>query len=235
MPLLNGDRLVPDPIIVGRNEAKVEALARAHGIDRWDDGSGLRAGQSRRHAVLRRRLHQAASWPAQAGDRCRQACLLREADLGRLRGGASNRALCPRQGRQERHRPRQAGPAGVDQAEAVARLRLLRPHPLGARRVRLLGLRGRLDARATPELELPVRGWRRHHLGYAVPLALCARQRDRAGDVGVLLWRQPHSRPLGRGRRSLRSRRRRCRLCDLRAGGRHCRATEFKLVRAGAP
>ena len=35
MPLANGDRLVPDPIIVGRNEAKVEALARAHGLDRW--------------------------------------------------------------------------------------------------------------------------------------------------------------------------------------------------------
>jgi predicted dehydrogenase len=35
--LANGDRLMPDPILVGRNAAKVEALARAHGIDRWTD------------------------------------------------------------------------------------------------------------------------------------------------------------------------------------------------------
>ena len=35
VPLSNGDRLMPDPIIVGRNAAKVEALARAEGIERW--------------------------------------------------------------------------------------------------------------------------------------------------------------------------------------------------------
>jgi predicted dehydrogenase len=37
VPLSNGDRLMPDPILVGRNAAKVEALARAHGIERWGD------------------------------------------------------------------------------------------------------------------------------------------------------------------------------------------------------
>jgi predicted dehydrogenase len=31
----NGDRVVPDPILVGRNEAKLAALAKAHNIDRW--------------------------------------------------------------------------------------------------------------------------------------------------------------------------------------------------------
>ncbi len=35
--LSNGDRLMPDPILVGRNGAKVEALAKAHGIERWSD------------------------------------------------------------------------------------------------------------------------------------------------------------------------------------------------------
>ena len=35
MKLANGTRLVPDPILVGRNAAKVEALAKAHGIERW--------------------------------------------------------------------------------------------------------------------------------------------------------------------------------------------------------
>jgi len=33
--LSNGDNVMPDPIIVGRNAAKVEALANTYGIDRW--------------------------------------------------------------------------------------------------------------------------------------------------------------------------------------------------------
>ena len=35
--LANGDRLMPDPILVGRNKAKVEEAARANGIDRFTD------------------------------------------------------------------------------------------------------------------------------------------------------------------------------------------------------
>lgn len=34
VPLANGDRIMPDPILVGRNKEKVQALARAYGIDR---------------------------------------------------------------------------------------------------------------------------------------------------------------------------------------------------------
>ena len=33
--LPNGDRVMPDPILVGRNEAKVTALAREYGLERW--------------------------------------------------------------------------------------------------------------------------------------------------------------------------------------------------------
>jgi predicted dehydrogenase len=33
--LKNGDRVVPDPILVGRNEAKVAELAKTNGITRW--------------------------------------------------------------------------------------------------------------------------------------------------------------------------------------------------------
>src|SRR6187399_2356373 len=33
--LANGDRVMPDPILVGRSEAKLAALAAAHGITRW--------------------------------------------------------------------------------------------------------------------------------------------------------------------------------------------------------
>jgi predicted dehydrogenase len=34
VPLANGDRVMPDPILVGRNREKLEALARAHGLSR---------------------------------------------------------------------------------------------------------------------------------------------------------------------------------------------------------
>ncbi len=33
--LADGTRVIPDPILVGRNAGKVEALAHAHGIERW--------------------------------------------------------------------------------------------------------------------------------------------------------------------------------------------------------
>ncbi len=33
--LKNGDRLMPDPLLVGRNAAKVEQLAKSHGLGRW--------------------------------------------------------------------------------------------------------------------------------------------------------------------------------------------------------
>ncbi len=35
--LANGDRLVPDPILVGRNADRVRAVAERHGIARWSD------------------------------------------------------------------------------------------------------------------------------------------------------------------------------------------------------
>src|SRR5690349_14395882 len=33
--LANGDRVMPDPILIGRNADKVAALAKHHGIERW--------------------------------------------------------------------------------------------------------------------------------------------------------------------------------------------------------
>ena len=33
--LSNGTRVMPDPVLIGRNAEKIEALARAHGITRW--------------------------------------------------------------------------------------------------------------------------------------------------------------------------------------------------------
>ncbi|MGH6631165.1 MAG: Gfo/Idh/MocA family protein, partial [Burkholderiales bacterium] len=33
--LRDGTRLMPDPILVGRDAEKLESLAKAHGIERW--------------------------------------------------------------------------------------------------------------------------------------------------------------------------------------------------------
>lgn len=33
--LANGDRVMPDPVLIGRNAEKMEALARQHGVERW--------------------------------------------------------------------------------------------------------------------------------------------------------------------------------------------------------
>jgi len=38
--LANGDRVMPDPILVGRDAGKVGALARAHGLERWTTDLG---------------------------------------------------------------------------------------------------------------------------------------------------------------------------------------------------
>src|SRR4051812_2670243 len=35
--LANGDKVMPDPILIGRNAEKIEALARAHNIGRHGD------------------------------------------------------------------------------------------------------------------------------------------------------------------------------------------------------
>ena len=42
--LRDGTRLMPDPVLVGRNAVKLERLAKAHGIERWttDLGKALR-------------------------------------------------------------------------------------------------------------------------------------------------------------------------------------------------
>ena len=68
---------------------------------------------------------------------------------------------------------------------------LLRADPLGARRVRLLGVRRRHRSGPASLLELSQGGWRRHHSRHAVPLALRARQPVRQGEGGVLHWAPP--------------------------------------------
>src|SRR5256885_1467660 len=48
--LKNGDRVMPDPILLGRNDAKLAQLAKAHGLTRWT--SNLNAALKNREDTL---------------------------------------------------------------------------------------------------------------------------------------------------------------------------------------
>ena len=64
--LANGDKVMPDPILIGRNAEKIEALARANGIARWGTDLG---------AALAARTTPSSSTPAPR--RCARSCLRR--------------------------------------------------------------------------------------------------------------------------------------------------------------
>ena len=140
LPLSNGDRAMPDPILVGRNLEKVSALAERHGIKRVakdvesalanpEDTIFFDAGSTQMRVPLLTRAIEA-----------RKTRLLREASLRNAGGiafagppGAGARG-------KERGGAGQALPARAAQAAHAEGRRLLRPHALGARRVRLLGI-----------------------------------------------------------------------------------------------
>ncbi|GGX08397.1 oxidoreductase [Pigmentiphaga litoralis] len=48
--LSNGDKVMPDPILIGRNEEKIAALARRHGIERW--GTDLDAALANKNDTI---------------------------------------------------------------------------------------------------------------------------------------------------------------------------------------
>ena len=81
--LANGDTVIPDPILVGRNADKLEALAKRHERRALDHRSCGRARRSRGRDFLRRRHDADAPRIDPAGDRGRQAHLLREAERRR--------------------------------------------------------------------------------------------------------------------------------------------------------
>ena len=174
----------PDPGRPQRGQGRGARQGARHRA--LDHRSRRGTGRQERHGVLRRRHHAAARRAARQGDRRRQAHLLREAGRRHARGRARSGAHRQEGRHQARRGAGQAVPARPAQAQDADRLRLLRPPALGARRVRLLGVRGRLAAGAAAVMELPQGGGRRHHPRHGVPLALRARQpvrRRRERDV----------------------------------------------------
>ena len=132
--------------------------------------------------------------------------------------------LAQKLGPEARRGAGQAVPARPAQARHAAPRRLLRPHAVGAPRVRLLGVRRRPAADPAAVVELPQRRRRRHDPRHDVPLALRARQPVRRSAVGLVPRRDPHPEALGRGRQALRGHRRRRRLRDRAAEGPQRRA-----------
>ena len=181
---------MPDPILVGRDAGKVEQLAKQFNVARWTTDLDKALADKNDTDLLRCRDHAGAAVAADESDQRRQARLLREADRDQSRRGGRGRQARQRQGRQARHRAGQAVPARPEEARVPARFRFLRPHALGARRIRLLGVRGRLAGGAAAVVELSQRRRRRHHPRHGLPLALRARQSLRRGRK-----RELHSAP----------------------------------------
>ena len=186
--LADGTRVLPEPILVGRDPRKLEQLADRYGLARWTLDLEAALADHRRRDLLRCRLDQASRRPDPARDRRRQARLLREARRRDSRGCAAHLARRARCRHPARRRPGQALAAGPSQAENADRCRLLRPHPVGQGRLRLLGVRGPLAGGAAAVLELSQGPGRRHHPGYALPLALRARQPVRRGQGRRAAW-----------------------------------------------
>ena len=127
--LPNGDRVMPDPILVGRNAEKIAALARSNTASRARPPISTAALKNPNDTVFfDAATTQMRADLRHAGDRGRQAHLLRKAGRGLARQGDRDRQARQAEGRQERRGAGQAVPARPAQDHDAARRRLLRPH-----------------------------------------------------------------------------------------------------------
>lgn len=194
-----------------------------------------RTGRPFGGGLLRRPGDRRPGGGGPSGHRRREARVLREThgpDLRVLVGAGQTRLG---RGGQARSGAGQAVPPGPAEAEAARRGRFLRRGPLRARRVRLLGLRRRLAAGATPLVELPGAGRRGHRRRHVPALGVPAARAVRPDPHGAGAHPHPHRPPLGRGRQTVRGHGGRRRVRHLRAGGRGRRPDQLLLGRPGPP
>ena len=168
--------------------------ARQPALDHEPAGGIGRSGPDL-HGLLGHRRPSGARAP---GHRRGQAHPHREADGAHRRrsdgAGATGR---PRRRQAWRH-PGQAVPAGLRQAVGRQQVRLLRPHPVGEDRCRLVDLRRHRTGMPAAELELPEIRRRRPGARYDGALALHDRPAGGAGHRRVRA--DEHGHP-GTGRR----------------------------------
>jgi predicted dehydrogenase len=131
--LANGDRVMPDPILIGRNADKIEALAKAHGVARWgtdldaalanpDDTVFFDAGTTQMRPTLLAR-------PCAPASTCTAKSPSPPTWPRRWRSAAEATGQRP----QARRGAGQAVPARPAQAGHAAPRRLLRPHAVSVR------------------------------------------------------------------------------------------------------
>ena len=177
----NGERVQVEPILVGRREATLAELAAKHDIADYTTDLDAALADPRWEIYADFLVTKARAAALRKAIAAGKAIYTEKPTAESLEEALELAALARAAGRQERRGPRQALPAGSAEARPADRFRLLRPHPLGARRVRLLGLRGRLAAGAAAELELPRRGRRRHRRRHVPALELRAGEPLRPG------------------------------------------------------
>ena len=235
--LKDGTRVMPDPILVGRNAAKIEELAKKHGVERWttDLDQALQSKDEIFFDAASTQLRPKLLKQAIAAGKhvyCEKPVSMTLAEAKDLYAAAKKARVKHGVVQDKLWLP------GLLKLQKLRRGGLLRPDPLRPRRVRLLGFRRRPGARTTrraaPVVELPQAGRRRHHPRHAVPLALRARQPVRRGEGGELPRRHAHFAPLGRERQEVQGHRGRRRLRHLPACRRHRGALQFLLGRARA-
>ena len=216
--LANGDRVMPDPILIGRNAEKIEALAKAHGIARW--GTDLDAALADKDDTVFFDAGTTQMRPQLLAKRAR-------APASTSTARSRSRPTSPRRSRSRASREASGLKHGAVQDKlflpGLRKLDMLRRAGFFGR---MLSVRlefgywvfeGDLQPIQRPSLELPRGRRRRHDPRHDVPLALRARQPVRRGAVGLVPGRDAHPEALGRGRPALRRDRRRRRLRDRAA------------------
>ena len=89
--LKNGDRVMPDPILVGRSADRLQKLAKAHGITRWTTDLDKALKDKKDTLFFDAATTQLRAELLQKGDEGRQGHLLREAGVGDAEGRARSR------------------------------------------------------------------------------------------------------------------------------------------------
>ena len=233
--LPDGSRIMVEPILVGRNADKLATLAAQHGVA--DYTTSLDEALSDESATI--------YFDAQVTSE-RKKAILSAVGAGKHIYTEKPIAESVPEGIELVNAARDAGVInGVvhDKLYLPGLVKLKRlidsgffgPHPVGPRRVRLLGVRGRPGAGPAAELELPGRGRRRHRARHVPALELRAGEPVRAGAGGDRQGGHPHPGALGRAGPLLRRDGRRRRVRDLRAGGRHPRPGQLLLGRTRRP
>ena len=225
----DGTVLYPEPVLVGRSEDRLRAIAERHGLPRWTTSLDEVLGDPDIDVYFDTQVTSARE-TALAQAIAAGKHIYTEKPLAASAAAAFELAEAAQdRGHHPRHRPGQAVPARRDQAAPADPRGVLRPGAVGPARVRLLGVRRGRDAGPAPVLELP-RGRRRRHRARHVPaLALPPGGPVRPGQLGLRPPGDAPAQAVGRGGRAVRRDRRRRRLRDPGVRQRRRRVGELLL------